>query len=150
MPKIPIDNGIFTLFAGKYKEHVALPPPSNSWAANDENEVGVFHISLSSGGEVTLPPLFTSSKCNRSVYFIEGAKASVDGKEFNSKVYLTVDPKKEITLSNPGSDEVTEFLVLEGKAIDEPVVQHGPFVMNTQEEIQQAFKDYQRTQFGGW
>ena len=92
----------------------------------------------------------TSSKCNRSIYFIEGEKASVDGKEFTSKVYLTADPKKEITLSNPGSDEATEFLVLEGKAIDEPVVQHGPFVMNTQGEIQQAFKDYQRTQFGGW
>jgi len=47
-------------------------------------------------------------------------------------------------------DRETEFLLLQARPIGEPVVQHGPFVMTSREEIRQAFADYQRTGFGEW
>jgi len=61
-----------------------------------------------------------------------------------------LDPEQAVVISNESSNKNTEVLLLQGKPIGEPVVQHGPFVMNTREEIQKAFSDYQRTQFGGW
>jgi redox-sensitive bicupin YhaK (pirin superfamily) len=43
------------------------------------------------------------------------------------------------------SDSV--LLILNGKPIDESIVGHGPFVMNTKQEIMQAFEDYRLGQF---
>ena len=44
----------------------------------------------------------------------------------------------------------SELLLLQGKSIGEPIVQYGPFVMNTRPEIEKAFQDFERTRFGGW
>jgi quercetin 2,3-dioxygenase len=59
---------------------------------------------------------------------------------------LRVD--EPVTISGGGHG--AEALVLQGRPIGEPVAQYGPFVMNEQREIEQAFADYRATGFGGW
>mmetsp|Transcript_21900 Transcript_21900/g.35254 ORF Transcript_21900/g.35254 Transcript_21900/m.35254 type:complete len:371 (+) Transcript_21900:326-1438(+) len=127
-------------------------PPKNSWANEKDGNVGVYHISLDNGGVVEIPAT-KGPKMNRYIYLVEGQTVEVDGtvvkKDSNRVVLCEVDPALPITLKGISSTP-SEFLVLEGRPIEEPVAQHGPFVMNSQDEIAKAFQDYQQTKFGGW
>ena len=51
--------------------------------------------------------------------------------------------KEEETVHTFYSDKGAKFMLIGGSPLNEPIKQHGPFVMNTQEEIYQAIKDYQ-------
>jgi redox-sensitive bicupin YhaK (pirin superfamily) len=126
-------------------------PPPESWASNPDNDVALVHITLKPGAKFTLPKSHEPT-VNRSLFYIEGNKGMlVDGKSIGKKMCLTLDPTEDVVLELPeDASEGGEFLWLQGKPIGEPVAQHGPFVMNTQQEIRQAFSDYQKTQFGGW
>ena len=54
-----------------------------------------------------------------------------------------------VRLANPaGSGEVLSLLLLAGKPLNEPVARYGPFVMNTREELYQAFEDYKSGRMG--
>ena len=85
---------------------------------------------------------------NRKLYFYEGKELKLDNQEIPFYHSVEVDSDAELVLES-GSD-ISNVLLLQGKPINEPIVQHGPFVMNTREEIRQAFDDYQKNQFGGW
>ncbi|MBC7385733.1 MAG: hypothetical protein H7301_06180 [Cryobacterium sp.] len=61
---------------------------------------------------------------------------------------LTLRSDARVILEN-GREE-SEFLLLQGRPIGEPVAQQRPFVMNTTSELQVAFAEYRRTLFGGW
>jgi redox-sensitive bicupin YhaK (pirin superfamily) len=96
--------------------------------------------------EWTLPAAAKGS--NRTLYFFRGASIRIGDKEYKAGTALRLKADAAVAIRN-GSTEA-EFLLLQGKPIGEPVVQYGPFVMNTRSEIEQAFVEYQSTQFGGW
>jgi redox-sensitive bicupin YhaK (pirin superfamily) len=108
--------------------------------------VAIYNIQLEPNATWTL--LATQAGINRTIYFYEGNDIFLNDQMIPHYHAADVDATQEIRIKN-GSD-LGKILVLQGRPIQEPVVQHGPFVMNTKAEIYQAFEDYQKTQFGGW
>lgn len=134
------------VLVGNLGKHHAKSAPPNSWAADEKNHVAIYNIHLEPNAEWTLPA--TEAGVNRTLFYYEGNRLNIAGQEIPHYHAVEVDPTVSLTLKN--SEETSKVLVLQGRPIGEPVVQHGPFVMNTKEEIYQAFDDYQKTQFGGW
>ncbi|MBX2966562.1 MAG: pirin family protein [Cyclobacteriaceae bacterium] len=134
------------VIAGKIDAVVAPPPAPDSWAANADNEVAIWTIRMEAGAHFKLP--CASAFVNRSLYFYSGETISIAGQQVTKPQAVELYADQDVELISGNTD--CYLLLLQGKPIGEPVVQHGPFVGNTQEDIQQAFRDYQQTQFGGW
>ncbi len=134
------------VIAGELNGTQAPTPPPNSWAADKSNEVAIWNFAMEAGATFTLPK--ASAGVNRTIYFYEGNEIDVAGTKITKYHSAKLKADAEVTIT-AGSEE-TKILLLQGKPINEPVIQYGPFVMNTKEEIHQAFEDYHKTQFGGW
>jgi redox-sensitive bicupin YhaK (pirin superfamily) len=139
-------NTTIEIIAGKLHDKSAPSPPPDSWAKPSSNEVAIWNIQMEAGAEWTLPA--ASAGINRTIYFYKGNALQIEGESLDHYHMADVEGNMDLQLIN--GSEPGSILILQGKPISEPVVQHGPFVMNTRIEIQQAFEDYQKTQFGGW
>jgi redox-sensitive bicupin YhaK (pirin superfamily) len=134
------------LVAGHLGDVQAPPPPPKSWAARPDTDVAIWTIRMAPNAQFTLPPAhFTSS---RTIYFFAGSKIHVGEHAVSRNSRVLLRPEVGVTLHN--GNEEGQLLLLQGKPIAEPVVQYGPFVMNSRQDIEQAFNDYRRTGFGGW
>lgn len=135
-----------TVRAGRLGELAAPAPPPDSWASEAKNEVGIWTLEFEPGAKWTLPA--ASAGVLRSLYVVEGGPLRAQHQALTALQGAEVRADVELELENGVAP--TQVLVLQGRPIGESVVQRGPFVMNTQAEIQQAFLDYQETEFGGW
>lgn len=135
-----------TVIAGSLRDTRALPPPPKSWAARLQSEVFIWTLKMAPGAVYELPA--GSLGVHRTLYFFRGSTLDVGEKSLTVRHLAELRADAPAVLQN-GSIE-SELLLLQGRPIGEPVAQYGPFVMNSQEEIQRAFSDYRRTEFGGW
>ena len=135
-----------TIVAGAVDGVRAPSPPPHSWAARPEADVAIWTIKLEPDAELVLPP--ASPGTNRTLYLFRGGPVAVDYRFVQPRSCIRLAPDLPAPLTN--SNVESEFLLLQGRPIGETVAQYGPFVMNTQDELRQAFHDYQRTGFGGW
>ncbi len=134
------------VFAGRLGDAQAPAPAPDSWAANPENGVNIWTIKMQAGARWTLPA--AAPEVRRNLYFYKGGCVRIAGVDIQPGNAIEMLPDQEAIIQCVG--DVGYLLLLEALPINEPVVQHGPFVMNTSEEIHQAFADYRSTQFGGW
>ncbi|MEP7156843.1 MAG: pirin family protein [Betaproteobacteria bacterium] len=133
--------------AGQVEGLSPLPPPPNSWASQAEADLAIWTIRMEAGARWTLPAA-KGEGVRRNLYFFKGKTLALGGRKVES--HAAIELRGDIDVELVNGNEPAEMLLLQGRPISEPVAQHGPFVMNTAAEIQQAFADYRRTQFGGW
>ena len=136
-----------TVVAGAIDDKRAPAPPPSSWASDPDNDVAIWHFRLDDGASWSVPPA-SHHDTRRALYVYEGGRLSIDGHELPANIGALV--RSDLPVSAKAIGGAVEGLVLQGRPIGEPTAQHGPFVMNTRAEIEQAFVDYQRTRFGGW
>jgi redox-sensitive bicupin YhaK (pirin superfamily) len=157
-PRLNGDGSSFTLVAGSLDGTQAPPPPKESFASNPRSELLIAYGDIQANGKRGLPA--ASAGVNRCVYLFEGA-LRLDGRTWNAPLRLVlkadravdlVGAKPALSAGSPGPAVAggAKVLILQGRPLGEPVASYGPFVMNTKQELMQAFEDYQRTQFGGW
>lgn len=134
------------VIAGAIEKHEAPTPPPDSWAKPNENEVAIWNIQMEEGATWKLPG--ATSGTNRTLYFYEGGQLTVGNVTIDGYHMAELTPETELMLRAEKGN--CKILLLQGKPIGEPVVQYGPFVMNTKQEIRETYEEFQRTQFGGW
>ena len=135
-----------TVIAGILDGTIGLPPAPDSWASNPANEVCIWTIKMDPEAEWVLPA--AGSDLNRSLYCYKGTSFHIADTGISNDHVVTLLSNERVKITN-GQTE-SHFLFLQGKPINEPVAQYGPFVMNNDAEIQQTIREYQQTQFGGW
>jgi redox-sensitive bicupin YhaK (pirin superfamily) len=144
------DNGKATevnVIAGALPSVTPPVPPPKSWAADPRSDLAIWTLTMEPGATATLPRAKLGT--NRVLYFFRGTGLRVGDVPLAGSHGAQLRPDVDVTLRNTGA-EPAELLLLQGRPLGEPVAQSGPFVMNTEAEVRQAFADYRATGFGGW
>jgi redox-sensitive bicupin YhaK (pirin superfamily) len=139
IPQIELSNsrGSIRVIAGEHEGHMG---PAKTFTP-----MNVFDIRLKKDEELVLP---VADGWNTSVVVLRGAL------EGGGDSGVVAKDAKMLMFSQEGEDikiralEDSVALLLSGEPIDEPIVGHGPFVMNTRQEIDQAISDFNRGAFG--
>lgn len=133
--QLPDNGGIVEVIAGEYN--------GAAGAASTFTPVNLLNAKLNKDAFATFS---FPAKHNSALLVIEGSIVVNDSE--------TVPTDNFLLFTNEGEEftvkalENTVVLILSGEPIDEPIVAHGPFVMNTQQEIIQAFNDVNMGRFG--
>jgi redox-sensitive bicupin YhaK (pirin superfamily) len=137
---------VLTVIAGAVAGVTPPAPPPSSWAARPESDLAIWHLAFEPGSSWTLPPT-AGPDTVRTLYVFDGEGVIVGEHTLGRDTGSVLRSDQPVDITSAGG---ADCLVLQGRPIGEPVAQQGPFVMNDDAGLRQAFMDYQRTGFGGW
>lgn len=134
IPEITFEGGKVKLIAGSMEIDGR---PREGAVAGGSTQPIYADIHLTPGGSLTLP---VPASHNAMLYLYEGTASLGESALKASAANILADNGDQITLE--AGEAGARLLLIAGKPIGEPVVQYGPFVMNTREEIEQTLRDY--------
>ena len=136
IPSVELPNaGSVRVIAGEFR---GAKGPANTFSPID-----LWDVRLKAGADAE----FKIPKNHTTSVFVLRGEVSVSGGMSIGEAEIGVLDSEGDTFSLKASQD-TVLLVLSGQPINEPIVGYGPFVMNTVEEIQQAFHDFQSGKMG--
>ncbi len=134
IPHVKLNGGHIRLIAGE----VTLDGrPWQGAVTGGTTEPLYADLHLDPDGELSVP---VAGHLNALVYLYNGSASLAETPLKKSAATLLSDGE---TLTVKGGHEGARLLLIAGRPIGEPVVQYGPFVMNSREEIEQTLRDYQ-------
>ena len=136
MPKVTVEKGFVEVIAGNFQ--------GVQGKASTFTPVNMFNAHLEAGGksEFEFPAEF-----NTCLVVVEG-EIRINGSDESVPLDHFVLFENEGETFQIEATENSKILILSGEPIREPIAAHGPFVMNTRQEILQAFQDFEEGKFG--
>ncbi|WP_180173919.1 pirin family protein [Acinetobacter sp. YH01024] len=131
--KLAQNAGVVRVIAGQFEDTLG--------AAETFSPMNVLDVRLNANAEQEFS---FNPQWNNMIFVLSGA-IEIEGQRFDAKQTLYVSD--QISSLKLKSFEATKLLILSGEALNEPIAAHGPFVMNTEDEIRQAFYDFQHGHF---
>jgi redox-sensitive bicupin YhaK (pirin superfamily) len=134
MGKVTVDGGTVNIIAGDFN--------GTKGPATTFTEMNAFDNRLEKGGrlETEIP-----AGHNTAILVVNGS-ADINGQKVKEHDFvLFKNEGKQIEIA---ADEKSVMFLMSGVPIDEPIAQYGPFVMNTQGELQEAFEEFAAGKFG--
>ncbi|MCL6246619.1 pirin family protein [Acinetobacter sp. ANC 4945] len=131
--KLSQKAGVVRVIAGQFEDTLG--------AAETFSPMNVLDVRLNANAEQEFS---FNPQWNNMIFVLSGA-IEIEGQRFDAKQTLYVSD--QVSSLKLKSFEATKLLILSGEALNEPIAAHGPFVMNTEDEIRQAFYDFQHGHF---
>lgn len=133
MPQVPVDGGNVKIISGEFNGTQGFQAPNH--------DLHFLSIKLDAGKELTFP----TREEDQVIFFTLEGDALVEGQEVKEKTAVVLEKGSEVTVK--AGETPMQILFFSGEALREPVAWSGPIVMNTREELHQAWLDLRNGDF---